>query len=203
VREPLVGSLCSGYGGLDLAVLEVLAGRIAWHCESDRAAARVLAEHWPDVPNHGDIRCQCPAAREHPDWRPGGPDGPGCRWAGVERVDVLAAGFPCQPWSGAGARLGTEDPRDLWPAVHHAVRVLRPRLVVLENVARFAGLAAGAGRTVGDLAALGYDARWLCLQASDVGAPHRRLRWFAVAWPAPDPDADRLPGRPQPHGAAL
>lgn len=194
VDGPTIGSLCTGYGGLDMAVLDVLGGRVAWHCETDPGASRILAAHHPGVPNLGDIRCGCPAARQHPDHDDSVLPGP-CRWAGVQRPDVLAGGFPCQPWSAAGRRAGAEDARDLWPAVEHAVRVLRPGLVVLEQVDRFARLAAGAGRTVGDLAAVGYDARWTCLQAAEVGAPHRRLRWFCVAWPAADADVVGQPGR--------
>lgn len=162
-----VGSLCSGYGGLDLAVHEVFGGQPVWFADPDPAAGRILARHWPGVPNHGDITA--------------------VDWTRVEPVDVLTAGFPCQPWSAAGRQRGTDDPRHLWPAVATAVRVLRPGVVVLENVSGFA--VRGAPAVLADLAGLGYDARWLRLPASHIGAPHRRERWFALAWPAAtDPD---------------
>lgn len=155
-----VGSLCSGYGGLDLAVLSVLGGEAVWHAEIDPAASRVLERHWPDAPNHGDLTA--------------------VDWSRVERVAVLTAGWPCQPWSTTGKRKGIEDERAIWPAVAGAVRDLRPGLVFLENVAAIAP-AGELARAVGDLAALGYDAQWTRVRASDVGAPHQRRRVFILA----------------------
>ncbi len=162
-----LGSLFSGTGAMDLAVCEVLGATVAWHCETEPAANRVLAHHWPGVPNLGDI-----AAVD---------------WATVEPVDVLTAGWPCQPWSQAGRRRGSEDERALWPEVAGALRVLRPGLFVGENVPAVVG-AGELGRALGDLAALGFDAEWAVLPASSVGAPHRRERLFLAAWPAGDPD---------------
>ena len=78
-RERLrIGSLCTGYGGLDLAVELVLGGRLAWYAETDPHAQTVLAHHWPDVANLGDIRTT--------------------DWTGVEPVEILTAGFPCQDY---------------------------------------------------------------------------------------------------------
>ncbi|WP_189062275.1 DNA cytosine methyltransferase, partial [Longimycelium tulufanense] len=153
------GSLFSGCGGLDLAIAEVLGAEPSWHCDNDPAAAKVLANRWPDVPNLDDITT--------------------VDWDQVEPVDVLTAGYPCQPFSVAGKRKGTTDERYLWPEVARALRGLRPSLVVLENVAGH--VVRGFGDVVGDLAALGYDAQWTCLRASDIGAPHRRDRLFLVA----------------------
>lgn len=76
VRPPLIGSLCSGYGGLDLGVQSVLGGSLAWHAEVDPGASRILARHWPGVPNLGDITA--------------------VDWSDVPPVCVLTAGFPCQ-----------------------------------------------------------------------------------------------------------
>lgn len=166
-----IGSLFSGAGGLDMAVEQVFGGRTVWHCENNPAASKVLAHRWPRVLNLGDVtEVHWNALPFHID------DIPGVSL----KIDVLCAGWPCQPWSSAGKQLGEADERALWPEVARAVRALRPRYVVLENVPTvivFGELA----RAVGDLAACGYDAQWCCLRASDVGAPHRRERLFIVA----------------------
>lgn len=160
-----IGSLFSGAGGLDLAVMDMLGGDLAWHCEIDPAASAVLRHHWPDLPNLGDITA--------------------VDWAYVEPVDVVTAGWPCQPWSVAGKRKGIEDDRALWPEVARAIRLVRPRLVVLENVPAI--VAAGElARAVTDLAACGYVGSWACVRADEVGAAHRRDRVFVAA-----ADADR------------
>lgn len=106
-RPLRIGSLCSGYGGLEMGVQAVLGGAVAWHCENDPDASRVLAHHWPDVPNHGDLRST--------------------DWASVEPVDVVTAGFPCQPVSSAGRRKGTDDDRWLWDDICAAVGRMDPQ----------------------------------------------------------------------------
>lgn len=155
-----IGSLCSGYGGLEIALqLAHPQARVAWHAEIDPAASRVLDRRWMHVPNLGDIIA--------------------VGWNGVPRVHWLTAGYPCQPFSLAGSRKGTTDDRHLWPHIADAIRVLRPSSVLLENVAGHLSL--GFDRVLADLAALGFDARWGCVRASDAGAPHRRERLFVVA----------------------
>lgn len=168
-----IGSLFSGAGGLDMAVEAVFGGRTVWHCEVDPAASKVLAHRRPDVLNLGDItEVNWNALRFHID------DLPGVSF----KVDILCGGWPCQPWSVAGKKKGTDDERALWPYVTRAVRALRPRWVVLENVPNVIVLGELA-RAVGDLAACGYDAQWICLRASDVGACHGRERVFILAHP--------------------
>ncbi|WBB78552.1 DNA cytosine methyltransferase [Micromonospora sp. WMMD882] len=160
--SPRVGSVCSGYGGLDLAVELVLGGRLAWYAETDRHAATVLAHHWPGIPNLGDIRT--------------------VHWDQVEPVDILTAGFPCQDISNAGKRVGiTGEHSSVWNHVAAAVRVLRPQLLFVENVAAL--LRRGIDVVHADLAAIGYDTSWLCLRASDIGAAHQRDRLFLLAAP--------------------
>lgn len=162
-----LGSLCTGYGGLDLAAEHVLGPLThTWHAEIDPHASQVLAHHWPGVPNLGDLTT--------------------VDWTRVEPVDVLTAGYPCQPLSLAGRRAGMTDERWIWDDILAAVRVLRPQLVLLENVPGHLSL--GFGRVLGDLASAGFDAEWGCVRASDVGAPHRRERVFIAAWPAADTD---------------
>ncbi|QNA74161.1 DNA cytosine methyltransferase [Streptomyces sp. So13.3] len=157
-----LGSLCTGYGGLDMAVRSVFGGDLAWVADNDPGAAKILAHHHPSVPNLGDITS--------------------VRWTDVEPVDIVLGGYPCQPFSTAGRRKGTADARHIWPHIAGALGVLRPQLAVFENVAGHLSL--GFDAVLGDLAALGFDARWCTVRASDVGAAHQRNRLFVLAWPA-------------------
>ena len=156
-----IGSLFSGYGGLDIAVSSVLGGQVAWHVEYDKAPSRILEHHYPDVPNYGDVTA--------------------VDFTTIEPVDVLTGGYPCQPFSHAGLRKGTDDDRHLWPHVLRAIREMGPRLVVLENVRGHITL--GFDVVLSDLADLGWSARWGIVRASDAGAPHQRARLFIVAHP--------------------
>ena len=97
----------------------------------------------------------------------------------VGRVDAIIGGFPCQPFSGAGRRKGTEDERWLWEDIKRLVGEIRPRELFLENVT---GLFLGGIQIVtGGLSEMGYDARWITLQANEVGSPHQRQRVFILA----------------------
>jgi DNA (cytosine-5)-methyltransferase 1 len=169
---PRIGSLCSGYGGLESGLMQVVGGSVAWHCENDPHATRVLEAHWPGVPNYGDITT--------------------LDWAAVEPVEWFTAGYPCQPESLAGKGLSTDDERWIWPDIARAIGVLRPRHVLLENVAGHVGR--GLRTVLGSLASLRYDMRWTVVRASDAGAPHERARVFIVAT-----DTDSL-GHERPRG---
>jgi DNA (cytosine-5)-methyltransferase 1 len=153
-----VGSLFSGIGGLDLG-LERAGMQVIWQSEIDKYATRVLAKHWPTIPNLGDVTT--------------------IDWSTVEPPDLICGGYPCQPFSYAGNRAGETDPRHLWPRMRDAIRHLRPRWVLLENVPGHLSL--GFGRVLGDLADCGYDTEWDCIPAAAVGAPHLRYRIFVVA----------------------
>ena len=97
----------------------------------------------------------------------------------VGRVDAIIGGFPCQPFSIAGRREGTEDERWLWEDIKRLVGEIRPRELFLENVpGLFRG---GIQLVVGELSTLGYDARWITLRANEVGSPHQRERVFILA----------------------
>ncbi|GAA1657268.1 hypothetical protein GCM10009765_03480 [Fodinicola feengrottensis] len=132
-----------------------------WCADPDRHVGTVLANRLPGVPNLGDITL--------------------VDWADVPPVDVLIAGFPCQDVSNAGTRAGlTEGTRSgLWISVADGIRVLRPRLVFVENVAALR--VRGLDRVQSDLAAAGYDTSWICLRASAIGAAHHRDRMFILA----------------------
>ena len=161
-----VGSLFSGYAGLDLAVEQVFGAEPAWFVEYDAAPSKILAHHYPSVPNYGDVTT--------------------VDWEGVRPIHILTGGYPCQPFSAAGQRKGTDDERHLWPYVREAIRVLRPRFAILENVAGHRSL--GLDRVLGDMAEDGMRVWWTSIRASDVGAPHHRERVFILAEPA---DAQR------------
>ena len=186
-----IGSLFSGYGGLDLGVQAVIGGDVVWHVEFDEAPSKILKHHWPDTPNYGDITA--------------------VDWSTVPSVDVLTGGFPCQDVSLAGARKGlTEGTRSgLWSHYAEAIRQLKPELVVIENVRGLLSATAGGsvepdpwgvgdgatrpvinalGAVLGDLADLGYDAEWCGVRAADAGAPHGRYRVFIAAYPQHDGD---------------
>lgn len=196
MNGPRIGSLFSGYGGLEMGVQMVLGGSTAWHVEFDPAPSRILAHHWPDVPNYVDVTA--------------------VDWSTVEPVDVLTGGFPCQDVSLAGRRAGMREGTrsGLWSHFARAIDTLRPGLVVIENVRGLLSAEAGdphvvtgemedgqgplgdrldgpvlraLGAVLGDLADLGYDAEWCGLRAADAGAPHGRYRVFIVAHPAGQP----------------
>jgi DNA (cytosine-5)-methyltransferase 1 len=171
---PRLGSLCTGYGGLDLAAQAVFGARPAWFADNDPDAVRVLKHHHRRVPNLGDITALDFADRE-----------------AVPGIDVLTAGWPCQDISiaGRGEGLKKGNRSGLWFTVAAAVRDLRPDLVLLENVAQLRGR--GLSQVQSDLAGGGYHTEWLCLRASEVGAAHRRARMFILAW-RPGDNAERL-----------
>lgn len=100
-------------------------------------------------------------------------------WHG--RVDVIHAGFPCQPWSTAGPRTGAADDRNLWPDTCRIIGEVRPRYVFLENVPALL-TQPYFGTILGELSTLGYDTRWTVLGADDVGAPHHRKRLWLLAY---------------------
>jgi len=181
-----IGSLFSGYGGLDGGVIAALGGEVVWHCEFDAAPSKLLAHHFPNTPNFGDVTK--------------------VDWSQVEPVDILTGGFPCQDVSLAGKRAGIKDGTrsGLWSEFANAIEVLQPRLVVIENVRGLLSAKADSGveysaevleeaggkpvlralsAVLGDLADLGYDAEWRTVRASDAGAPHRRERVFIIAYP--------------------
>lgn len=164
-------SLFSGIGGLDLG-LERAGMRCIGQVEIDPFCRRVLAKHWPDVPKHDDVRTFDPTS--------------------FGDVDAIVGGFPCQDVSNAGHRAGVSAPRSgLYGQVLRCIRVVRPAITLLENVAAL--LARGMGTVLGDVAEIGLDAEWDCLSASACGALHHRDRVFIWAFP-PDTSGVRPQG---------
>ncbi len=173
-----IGSLCSGYGGLDDAVAIAADGaniEHLWHAELDPDSSTVLAKRFPGTPNYGNLLT--------------------ADWSAVERPDVITAGFPCQPVSAAGRQKAEADERWLWPGVLNVVRTVKPERIFFENVRNIASIQKGSIlRTIlDDIKDAGYSARWTIVGACAVGACHHRHRWFLVADRSSNPkDAVRV-----------
>lgn len=179
------GELFAGVGGLGMAVDEVFGSSPAWFAEFDAAPSKVLAYRHPGIPNYGDVT----------------------KLIAPEKVQILAGGFPCQDVSLAGRRKGMKDGTrsGLWSEYARIIDEVRPDWVVIENVRGLISARAdsevepcpwcvGDGddeyhlraldAVLADLTALGFDATWTHIRASDVGAPHGRYRFFILAWPS-------------------
>lgn len=196
-----IGSLFTGYGGLDMGVAMALdpGARVAWTSDVEPGPCRLAEARWPDTPNLGDITQ--------------------INWATVEPVDIICGGSPCQDLSLAGKRAGMHagTRSGLWESMAAAIETIRPRLVMWENVQGALSARAyspvesepamlgngatrpalrAAGRVAGDLAGLGYDCRWAVIRASDAGAPHQRARFFLIGHPHGQPWDMRRPTTP-------
>ena len=161
-------ALCAGYGGLDIGIDLALGGKLRTVCYVEREAraaetlvARMEDEALERAPIWDDLRTF--------DGRP---------WRG--RVDILTAGYPCQPFSHAGKRLGTDDPRHLWPEVRRILGETAAPMAFFENVRGH--VRNGLAEVLADLDADGFDAEWGVLGAGDVGAPHKRDRLWIFAF---------------------
>jgi DNA (cytosine-5)-methyltransferase 1 len=151
-----VGSLFSGIGGFDLG-LERAGMEIVWQVENNPFCNKVLEKHWPNVKRYGDIK----------------------NVTNPEPVDLICGGFPCQPYSCAGKRLGAEDDRALWPEMFRIIQEVRPRWIIGENVVGFVNL--GLDNSISDLEREGYSVQAFIVPACAVNAPHRRDRVWIVA----------------------
>ena len=158
--------LCAGYGGIELGLKRVLPNlRSIALCEIEAfACANLVAKMEAGLMDAAPI------------WT----DLKTFHWDEFrDRVDILTGGYPCQPFSAAGKRLGTEDPRHLWPFIADGIRLLRPRICFFENVEGHISL--GLREVVGELESIGYQAAWGIFSAVEVGAPHQRKRVFILA----------------------
>lgn len=157
------GSLFSGIGGFDLAA-EWIRWENKFHCEWNEFGQKVLHHYWPEAELFTDITKS--------DFK---------KYNGT--IDIISGGFPCQPYSSAGKRLGKEDSRHLWPEMLRAIREIQPRWVVGENVRGLTNWNGGLvfDEVQVDLEAEGYEVTPFLLPACAVNAPHRRDRiWFVA-----------------------
>ena len=197
-----IGSLFTGYGGLDMGVAMAIDpdARVAWTSDVEPGPCKLAQVRWPDTPNLGDITQ--------------------VDWDEVEPVDIICGGSPCQDLSLAGKRAGmvSGTRSGLWESMAAAVETIRPRLVVWENVLEAISARAyspveqklgmlgnesigpvlrATGRVAGDLATIGYSCAWRVVRASDAGAPHQRARFFLIGYPDGQPWDMRRPTTPR------
>lgn len=153
--------LFSGIGGFSLAASWIWGSQheLVSFCERDEFCQRVLKKHWPDVPCISDIH--------------------DVRGDNIGAVDLLTGGFPCQPFSVAGKRRGSEDDRYLWPQMLRVIQEVQPRWVLGENVHGIVNLALDA--VLADLEGEGYEVQAFLVPACGVNAPHRRNRVWIIA----------------------
>ena len=160
-------SLCAGYGGIDLGLKRAIPNlrTIAFSEIEAFACANLVAKMEAGLLDPAPI------------WT----DLKTFPWSEFrDRVDILSGGYPCQPFSAAGKRLGTEDPRHLWPFIANGIVAMRPRMCFFENVEGHISL--GLSTVISDLEELGYKVSWGIFSASEVGAPHQRKRVFILAY---------------------
>jgi DNA (cytosine-5)-methyltransferase 1 len=171
---PTYVSLCSGYDGIGIGLKRAIPNlRTIAHCEIEAyAVANLIAKM------EAGLLDACPIFTDlktfpYRELR--------------DKVTILSAGFPCQPFSSAGKRKATEDPRHLYPFIADGVTAMRPRYVLLENVEGIISAKTGDGESVlkyvlGDLEQRGYSCTWGVFSASEVGAPHQRKRVFILGY---------------------
>lgn len=170
-----IGSLFSGIGGFELGLERAIPNsETIWQVEQDKFCQQVLKKHWPHAKIYNDVR---EISAEN-----------------VEPVDLLCGGFPCQDISTSNSKgAGLNGKKSgLWWEMHRIIRSLRPRVVVLENVANI--LSKGGLEVVGALTESGYNCEWGIVSARQMGAPHLRRRWFCVAYSDSSPSG-QMPNR--------
>ena len=157
--------LCAGYGGIELGIKRVIpALRTVALCEIEAFAVANLVS-----------KMEAGLMDAAPVWT----DLKTFPWEEFrDRVDILTGGYPCQPFSAAGKRLGGEDPRHLWPHLSRGISILQPRVCFFENVEGHISL--GLSDVIEDLAGMGYRTTWGIFSASECGAPHQRKRVFIM-----------------------
>jgi len=156
--------LFSGIGGFSLGLEATGEFETVAFCDYDPFCQKVLRKHWENVPIYGDIK---ELTYEK------------LKANGINNIDIITGGYPCQPFSVAGNKKGEQDPRHLWPEYFRLVQECRPTWVIGENVGGHIKL--GLDTVLSDLESEGYSARTFSISASSIGANHKRERVWIVA----------------------
>jgi len=169
--------LFSGIGGFSLGLEATQQIKTVAFCEIDKYCTKVLNKNWPEVPVYNDIK-ELTYDKLKAD--------------GIDNIDIITGGYPCQPFSVAGLKKGVEDPRHLWPEYFRLIKELRPTWIIGENVSGHIKL--GLDTVQEDLESEGYSLRTFSISASSVGANHQRERIWTVAYSQHNNDSQKIKG---------
>ena len=167
--------LFSGIGGFALGLEATQKIKTVAFCEIDKYCTKVLNKNWPEVPVYKDIK-ELTYDKLKAD--------------GIDSIDIITGGYPCQPFSVAGLKKGVEDPRHLWPEYFRIIKELRPTWVIGENVSGHIKL--GLDAVQEDLESEGYSLRTFSVSASSIGANHQRERIWTVAYSQRNYDSQQI-----------
>jgi DNA (cytosine-5)-methyltransferase 1 len=156
--------LFSGIGGFSLGLESAGLVETVAFCDFDQYCQKVLKKNFPGVPVYGDVK-----ELNHDKLKADG----------IDQIDIITGGYPCQPFSVAGRKKGEEDPRHVWPEMFRLIQELRPTWVIGENVGGHIKL--GLDSVLENLESEGYSARTFSISASSIGANHKRERVWIVA----------------------
>ncbi len=156
--------LFSGIGGFSLGLESAGVAKTVAFCDYEKWCQKVLKKHWPHLPIYGDVK-ELTHERLKED--------------GIDTVDIITGGYPCQPFSVAGSQKGEQDPRHVWPEMFRLIQELRPVFVIGENVSGHIKL--GLDTVLEDLESEGYTARAFSISATSIGANHKRERVWIIA----------------------
>jgi DNA (cytosine-5)-methyltransferase 1 len=157
--------LFSGIGGFSLGLESAGLVETVAFCDYEKFCQQVLKKHWPQVPIYGDVK-ELTHERLKAD--------------GINNIDIITGGYPCQPFSVAGSQKGEQDPRHVWPEMFRLIQELRPAFVIGENVSGHIKL--GLDTVLENLESEGYNARTFSISAASIGANHKRERVWTLAY---------------------
>ena len=167
--------LFSGIGGFSLGLEATQQIKTVAFCEIDKYCTKVLNKNWPEVPVYNDIK-ELTYDKLKAD--------------GIDNIDIITGGYPCQPFSVAGLKKGVEDPRHLWPEYFRLIKECRPTWIIGENVSGHIKL--GLDAVQEDLESQGYSLRTFSVSASSIGANHQRERIWTVAYSQRNYDSQQI-----------